>query len=72
MSKIDLPKSLKDNWARFDVDTAKKMINIQGFDDYKKFVDHLKGVYIESLAVYEKRIINHMILKELAHYKTID
>ena len=73
VSKEDLPSVLKDNWARFETDRSRKMINIDGFAAYDKFMQHIsQSEFLKALPRHDRLILSHALLDELAYFSTPD
>jgi hypothetical protein len=73
VSKEDLPSALKENWARFETDRSRKMINIDGFSAYSKFMKHIgQSQFLRNLPRRDRLILSHALLKELAYFSTPD
>lgn len=73
VSKEDLPPALKQNWARFETDRSRKMINIDGFSAYSKFMKHIgQSQFLRNLPRRDRLILSHALLKELAYFSTPD
>jgi hypothetical protein len=73
VSKEDLPYTLKKNWARFETERSRKMINIDGFSAYSKFMKHIgQSQFLRNLPLRDRLILSHALLKELAYFSTPD
>jgi hypothetical protein len=73
VSKEDLPYTLKKNWARFETDRSRKMINVDGFSAYSKFMKHIgQSQFLRNLPRRDRLILSHALLKELAYFSTPD
>lgn len=73
VSVEDLPPSLKSKWARFDTDSARKMIIVDGFTAYNEFMRHIgQSGFLRDLPHRDRLILSHALLRELAHFSTPD
>ncbi len=73
VSREDLPPKLKANWARFETDRARKMININGFSAYNEFMEHIsQAELLKALPRRDRLILSHALLRELAYFSTPD
>ncbi len=69
----DLPKTLKENWARFETGRSQKMIIIDGITAYEDFMRHIgRSALLQGLPQRESLILSHALLRELAHFSTPD
>ena len=73
VSLEDLPPGLKSNWARFDTDSSRKMIIVDGFKAYDEFMQHIgRSGFLRELPYRDRLVLSHALLKELAHFSTPD
>ncbi len=73
VSLEDLPPGLKSNWARFDTDSSRKMIIVDGFKAYDEFMQHIgQSGFLRDLPYRDRLVLSHALLKELAHFSTPD
>ncbi|MBL1274989.1 MAG: hypothetical protein COB30_002780 [Ectothiorhodospiraceae bacterium] len=71
ISQKGLPEKLRNNWARFETKKSEKMINIDGFPAYESFMTHLsQSEHLRDLPAYDRLILSHMLLKEVAYFST--
>ncbi len=73
ISLEDLPPGLKSNWARFDTDSSRKMIIVDGFTAYNEFMLHIgQSGFLRDLPYRDRLVLSHALLEELAHFSTPD
>ncbi len=73
ISLEDLPPGLKSNWVRFDTDSSRKMIIVDGVTAYNEFMQHIgKSGFLRDLPYRDRLVLSHALLKELAHFSTPD
>ena len=71
VSLEDLPAGLKSNWARFDTDSSRKMIVVDGFKTYDEFMQHIgQSGLLRDLPYRDRLVLSHALLRELAHFST--
>ncbi len=71
VSLEDLPPPLKANWVRFDTDSSRKMIIVDGFPAYDAFMHHIgQSGFMRDLPHRDRLILSHALLRELAHFST--
>ncbi len=71
VSLEDLPAGLKSNWARFDTDSSRKMIIVDGFKAYDEFMHHIgQSGLLRDLPYRDRLVLSHALLRELAHFST--
>ena len=73
VSREDLPKKLKENWARFETGRSEKMIIVDGISAYEEFMRHIeRSALLQDLPHRDSLILSHALLRELAHFSTPD
>ncbi len=71
VSLEDLPAGLKSNWVRFDTDSSRKMIVVDGFKAYDEFMQHIgQSGLLRDLPYRDRLVLSHALLRELAHFST--